>query len=639
MAIKNQKIVADFETTTTPDDVRVWAVCAVNIDTLETVYLGNSLDGFMEWLSTKNTVCYYHNAKFDLEFVWPWLFKHGFKHSREHKAKTFDTLISDDGIVYSARVTFEKLNKKYKAVTFYDSLKKLPFKVSTISKAFELQDEKLSIDYDAPRPVGHELTEKEKAYIVNDCRIVAAALKIQFEQGLTRMTNASDAMNGYKEIISKDLFSRWFPVLPVEMDLDIRRAYKGGYVYLMPKYAGKEVDKARSEDINSLYPYLMFDRLLPYGYPSYFEGKPTENDQYPLFIVHMKCCFDLKPNHLPCIQLKNNRRFIETEYLTTSRDEDGGNEPVEMWLTSVDYQLMMDHYDVYDETYINGFRFKGAKGMFNAYIDHWMHIKETTTGALRQLAKLMLNSLYGKFATNPKAFQKIPYMDDDGCVRYATPVTQGYRIDKNGVMHSKGWWIDKAGNRHDEPPENETVYVGPGRKEIYRTPREEFRDPVYSALSCFITAYGRDKIIRSGQAVYDRLIYMDTDSLHVSGHEPVEGLEIHPTKLGAFKSEGLYCRAKYIRAKTYIESKEEHKEDTLRNYARLLCNPFTDWVYREPDGIRASVRKVTCAGMPDNVKEQVTYENFEPGATFDGKLLPRRYPGGIVLEETTFTIK
>lgn len=601
MAIKNQKIVADFETTTTPDDVRVWAVCAVDIDSLETVYIGNSLDDFMNWLSKRNTVCYYHNAKFDLEFVWPWLFKNGFTHSREHKAKTFDTLISDDGIVYSARVTFEKLNKKYRAVTFYDSLKKLPFKVSTISKAFELQDEKLSIDYDAPRPVGHELTEEEKAYIVNDCRIVAAALKIQFEQGLKRMTNASDAMNGYKEIISKDLFSRWFPVLPVELDLDIRRAYKGGYVYLNPLHRNKGGLQGITLDVNSLYPSVMYDRMLPYGYPMFFEGKPQHNDTYPLFIVHMKCCFELKPGHLPCIQLKNNRRFVETEYLTTSRDDDGGNEPVEMWLTSVDYQLMMDHYEISDETYINGFRFKGADGMFTRYIDHWMHVKETTTGALRQLAKLMLNSLYGKFATNPKAYQKIPRMDDDGVVRYDV-INEKYCRD-------------------------------------HGLPEPEMREPVYTAMGCFITAYAREKTIRSAQAVYDRFIYADTDSLHLVGQEPPEGLEIHPTKLGAWKNEGTFINSKYLRAKTYMESTEETKADTLRNYARFLCNPFTDWVYRKPDGIRASVRKVTCAGMPDNVKELVTYENFKPGATFHGKLLPRRYPGGVVLTETDFTIK
>ena len=96
--------------------------------------------------------------------------------------------------------------------------------------------------------------------------------------------------------------------------------------------------------------------------------------------------------------------------------------------------------------------------------------------------------------------------------------------------------------------------------------------------------------------------------MHLVGQEPPEGLEIHPTHLGAWKNEGCFEDSKFLRAKTYMET---------------------------VDG----KTKVTCAGMPDNVKEKVTYDNFCPGSTFDGKLMPRRYPGGIILEETTFTIK
>lgn len=570
MAIKNQKIVADFETTTQKDDVRVWAVCAVDIETTETVHIGNSLHDFMTWLSTRNTICYFHNLKFDGEFILHYLLTHGYRYSEKRAPMTFDTLITDDGAFYSITVYFQCLNKKYKKVTFYDSLKKLPFKVSVISKAFELEDQKLEIDYKAFRPVGHELTEEEKAYIVNDCRIVAQALKIQFGQGLTKMTNASDAMNGFKHVISREQFERWFPVFPVELDADIRRAYKGGFVYLNPKYRGQRVHGGITLDVNSLYPSVMYYKLLPYGYPVYFEREPKPDPDFPLFIVHMKCCFELKPGHLPTLQLKNNRRFVETEYLTTSETEDG-NEPVEMFLTSVDYQLLLDHYDLEDVTYINGWKFKGATGMFKDYIDHWMHIKETTTGALRQLAKLMLNSLYGKFATNPRAFKKCAYLDDNGVVRYEVIDTEA-KAKKHGV------------------------------------PAPELRDPVYTAMGCFITAYAREKTIRSAQAVYDRFIYADTDSLHLVGQEVPEGLEVHPTHLGAWKNEGCFEDSKFLRAKTYMET---------------------------VDG----VTKVTCAGMPDNVKEFVTYDNFESGATFFGKLMPRRYPGGIVLEESTFTIK
>lgn len=585
MAIKNQKIVADFETTTTPDDVRVWAVCAVDIETCETVHIGNTIEGFMEWLSVRNTVCYFHNLKFDGEFILWYLLTHGFTYSDTHEPRTFETLITDDGIFYSITVYFSKKNKKYQKVTFYDSLKKLPFKVSVISKAFELEDEKLSIDYDAPRPVGHALTEEEKKYIVNDCRIVAQALKIQMGQGLKKMTNASDAMNGYKDIISKSQFERLFPVLPVELDADIRRAYKGGYVYLNPKHRGRQGLQGITLDVNSLYPSVMYYSLLPYGYPMYFEGEPDLNENYPLFIVRLSCEFELKKDHLPTIQLKNNRAFIETEYLSSSNGE-----IVEMTLTNVDLQLFLEHYNVYNLEYHCGWRFKGAVGMFKGYIDHWMHIKETTTGALRQLAKLMLNSLYGKFATNPKARKKIPLLDGDGVVRYVL----------------------------DDP---------------------ELRDPVYTAMGAFITAYAREKTIRSAQAVYDRFIYADTDSLHLIGYEIPEGLEVHPTHLGAWKNEGRFTNSKYLRAKTYMETMHEVKKDSLRAYATLMQHNHTEWIYREQDGIHAGITKVTCAGMPDNLKEVVTYRNFASGSTFEGKLMPRRYKGGIVLEKTTFTIK
>lgn len=583
MGVKRKIYTGDFETTTDPNDVRVWASCLVEVDTLKTAFIGNDIESFFEFLKNKNTIVYFHNLKFDGEFILSYLLKNGYKHTHTKGSKTFDTLITDDGVFYSITVIFEKKNKKYNKVVFYDSLKKLPFKVAVISKAFELIDEKLSIDYKAFRPIGHELTEEERQYIINDCRIVAEALQIQFSKGLTKMTNASDALNGYKEIITKSMFEKWFPVLPVELDADIRLAYKGGFTYLSPRFKNKRVKGGITLDINSLYPSRMYDCLLPYGYPMYFEGEYETDDRYPLYIVRLRCEFEVKKNHIPTIQLKNNRAFIETEYLTSSNGE-----IVEMTLTNVDLELFLDHYDVYNLEYVSGWKFKGVIGMFKPYIDYWMHIKETTTGAMRQLAKLMLNSLYGKFATNPKARKKIPIMDADGVVRYEL----------------------------GDP---------------------ELRDPVYTAMGCFITAYAREKTIRSAQSVYDRFIYADTDSLHLVGVDVPEGLEIHPTKLGAWKHEGTFVDSVYIRAKTYLETMQEVKKDTLRNYCVLLNKSFE--ITREDDGIHYLDTKVTCAGMPDNVKEHVTYDNFTSGSTFDGKLMPRRYKGGIVLQETTFTIK
>ena len=563
MAVKQIHYVGDLETTVDPKDVRAWASCLVAIDSCETSYIGNTISGMMKFLANKNSVVYFHNLKFDGEFILSYLLLNGFKFSNTREPKTFDVLITDDGLFYSITVYFEKKNKQYKKVVFYDSLKKLPFKVEVIAKAFELQDEKLEIDYKAPRALGHELTEQESRYIVSDCRIVAQALKTQFEQGLTRMTNASDALNWYKKSVGPRNFERWFPVLPVALDTDIRRAYKGGFTYLNPKHKNNHVAGGLVFDVNSLYPAMMYYKVLPYGYPMYFEGEYEPDENYPLYICRIRCEFELKKGHIPTIQLKNNRAFVETEYLSSSNGE-----IVEITLTNVDLKLFLEHYETYNLEYVCGWKFKGTTSLFKEYIDHWMRIKETSTGAIRQLAKLMLNSLYGKFASATTGRKKIPYLDDQEIVRYT----------------------------YSEPEE---------------------REPIYTAMACFITAYARETTIRAAQNLYDRFIYADTDSLHLVGLNMPEDLEIHPTRLGAWAHEATFINSKFIRAKTYMETVIE----------------------TDQNGITIPRNKVTCAGMPDNVKKLVSYENFKTGSTFNGKLMPKRYRGGIILEETTFTIK
>ena len=72
---KRPVLVADFETTVDPNDVRVWAVCAVNVDTLLVDFIGNSIDSFFDYLEDKNTVIYFHNLKFDGSFWLDYLLK------------------------------------------------------------------------------------------------------------------------------------------------------------------------------------------------------------------------------------------------------------------------------------------------------------------------------------------------------------------------------------------------------------------------------------------------------------------------------------------------------------------------------------------------------------------------------------
>lgn len=546
-------ISADFETTTDPNDVRIWSFGLVNVDTFEVLKLGTTIDEMIEYLSNKNSKVYYHNLKFDAEFLLPWLFNNGYTYSEEKKDKTFSTIISDTGQFYGIEIIFKKLKRKYKKVMIMDSLKKLPFTVDSIGKMIGQNILKMNIDYDKPRPVGYEPTPHEWNYLVTDCMIIAKALRSQFDMGLTRMTIGADAMAGVIEKMGgKDRFRNTFPVLDLETDREIRYSYKGGYVYLNPKYAGTR-QAGMTFDINSQYPDKMRNELMPYGYPMYYEGEYVEDDFFPLYIQHLRCEFELKKDHLPTIQLKGNNAFVQTEYLKNS-----GGEIVELHLTSVDLKLFLDHYDVYCLEFIDGYMFKACRGLFDEYIDYWMHVKENNSGATRLHAKLMINNPYGKFATNPNMASKVPYM-------------------KEGIVR-------------------------------YEVKKEDPRDPVYTAVAAFVTSYGREQTIRTGQRFYDRFIYADTDSISLAGTEKPD-IDIHPTKLGYWDHECTFSDSKFLRAKTYMKTIDGEIE-------------------------------IKCAGMPMNVKETVGgYDDFEIGSEYFGKLKPHKYPGGVILEPGPYKIR
>lgn len=550
---------ADFETTTDPTDCRVWACGICEIGNPNNFTYMNDIDGFIEWARKQRKVTtYFHNLKFDGEFILCWLFENGFKfvaERRDLEKNTFTTLISDKGQFYSMEICFDRKGKEKNCLTIYDSLKILPFSVAAIAKGFNLPISKLEIDYNETREKGHILTKEEVDYLRNDVEIMARALHILFEQGLTKMTQGSNALFDYKRTVGAKNFNKWFPI--PDYDSDIRQSYKGGFTYLNPKYKEIDLQDGIVLDVNSLYPSVMYYQPLPYGEGIFFKGKYEPDKIYNLHVQMFTCQFELKPGYIPTIQLKNNLAFVPTQYLESSDGED-----VTLCLTNVDLELFFEHYNVYNIEYHSGWKFKSTVGLFKEYIDKWNTVKMESTlngnKAMRTLAKLMLNALYGKFALNPNVQSKIPWYD-------------------NGVVK-------------------------------YKLGEKESRDPIYIPVGTFITAWARYKTISSAQKVYDRFVYADTDSLHLIGTDIPDMLEVDPVKLGAWKHESTFTRARFIRQKSYIE---------------------------EIDG----ELNITCAGMPERCYQYVTWDNFHTGTSYDGKLGMTHVNGGIVLKDIPFSIK
>lgn len=571
---------ADFETTTDINDCRVWAYALCEIGNINNFQYGNNIESFIDFCKNtkENYKIWFHNLKFDGEYIFSYLLKNGYElieDKKEKRDKTFTCLISDTGMFYSIEIYFTVKKSKTNKVTIQDSLKLLNFSVDKIAKAFDLPIRKLKIDYKAFREVGHILTDEEVDYIRNDVEIMARALKFLFDEGLNKMTIGACALDFYKK--KNKYFNKYFPVLPYEIDQDIRRSYKGGFTYLNDCYKGCEVGEGLVLDVNSLYPSVLYNDRMPFGEPIFFEGEYKEDKLYPLYIQTLTCVFELKKNKIPSIQLKNNLSFMPNEYIKSS---DG--QLVTLTLTNIDLELFFTQYDVSDIVYHNGWKFKGIRGLFNDYIDYWtdkkIKAKKDNNKVLYLISKLMLNSLYGKFGLNPNTRSKYPYLDDDGVVRY------------------------------------------------YLTPLQE-RKPVFIPVATFVTSYARRKTILTSQAIKDftidnycedYYIYSDTDSIHLlKVDEDIlkQFVDIDDYRLGAWKMESTFTRGKYLRQKCYIEENENELNVTVAGLPKNLGKYITFENFEQGLSILAQ------------------------DETIDHKLTFKHVNGGVLLVDTDFTIK
>lgn len=602
---KKKTYVADFETTTNENSSHVWAFALCDIKTPDNVIIGTTIDEFFSWCKAQkdNPTIMFHNLKFDGQFILYYLLTNGYKpvtNPKERATNTFSTLISDKGLYYTIEVYFKVKGKNVRKVTFQDSLKLIPLSVDGIAKSFKLPIQKLKIDYKAhdKLPEGSPLTEEEKEYIKHDVQIVAYAVNYFYEQGLTKMTIGSCALEEYKKLISKRAFERYYPT--PKYDEDVRQSYKGGFTYLNPKFANKLVENVVVLDVNSLYPSVMYGcngEYLPFGTPIFYNGKYEDDTLYPLYVQMISCSFELKKNKIPTIQLKNSMFFNGTEYLTSSN-----NEEIVMVLTNVDLELFLDHYEVLNLEYISGWKFKASsgKGLFGDYIDKWsqakIKAKEEGNNGMYLISKLFLNSLYGKFGTATTVRGKVPYYDKEAdLVKF-----------------------------YDTEPES--------------------KDGIYIAMASFITSWARNKTIRSAQAIQDKyyagesniqFIYADTDSLHCysPNFELPQGLDIDSTKLGAWDFEAKAGACKFLRSKCYIENhfiSEEEYFKGITGEEKYLYSKDEKGYYK---------LKITVAGMPSNCYKEVTFSNFKIGACYGGKLQPKKVKGGTILKEVEFTIK
>lgn len=650
-------LVGDFETTVYEgqDDTEVWASAIVEMYT-EDVKIFHSIAETYDYLVSLNcNVCvYYHNLKFDGAFWLSYLlcdlnyeqavvhnsdkeYDVRFVYDSEMKNKSFKYSISDMGQWYSVTIKV-----KDHIIELRDSLKLLPFSVKRIGDSFKTKHKKLDMEYTGFRYAGCTITDEEKSYIANDVLVVKEALEIMFDEGHKKLTIGTCCLDEYKSSVGWEFYKEMFPdMYSYYIDSDIygydnageyiRKSYKGGWCYLVKGKESKIKTNGTTADVNSLYPSMMSSESgnrYPIGKPHFWTGNyipdvALEPDKY--YFIRIKTRFYIKPNMLPCIQIKNNLMYSTKEWLETSdiyNHKDGKhysqyvdihgkvqNAVVTLTLTMTDYILIKEHYDLVDFEILDGCWFDAQVGIFDEYIEKYKKIKLESKGAKRELAKLFLNNLYGKMASSPNSSFKFAYEKDDKSVGFV---------------------------------------------EV----REFDKKPGYIPVGSAITSYARNFTIRAAQKNYHGVnergfIYADTDSIHCDLEpEQITGIKVHPKDFCCWKLESCWDVAIFTRQKTYIE--HVTKEDL-----EPIENPYYN---------------VKCAGMPEKCKElfkasmlQLSQETWETerkeewdkmkedernfvltprsltdfcvGLIVPGKLVPKRIRGGILLVETTYEMR
>ena len=333
------------------------------------------------------------------------------------------------------------------------------------------------------------------------------------------------------------------------------------------------------------------------------------------YFIRVKTMFHIREGKLPFIQIKGNLRYKATEMLESSdiydkatgkyvqfrKTLEGDIVPtyVILTMTMIDWQLFKEHYYLLEPEILDGCYFNAKIGIFDEYINKYKKIKLESTGALRELAKLFLNNLYGKMASNTDSSFKVAKLDEDGVVKY-------FIVNQNNKI------------------------------------------PGYIPVGSAITSYARNFTIRAAQKNYHGVdnpgfIYADTDSIHCDLEpDDLVGVIEDPKEFCCWKFESCWDKALFVRQKTYIEHVTHENREAIENpYYNVKCAGM-------PERSKNLFLKSIGEQVPDEeytdeekdfLKTQKQLTDFKRGLIVPGKLIPKRIPGGVLLTEVPYEMR
>ncbi len=296
-----------------------------------------------------------------------------------------------------------------------------------------------------------------REYLKQDCYALLKVInRFQSEYGLS-LTIAGAALKYYETNYAK-----------------VKRTTKAFYERIAPFYKGGRVQalktgtfqkKMKYVDLNSAYPYVMKEKLHPAGtvlhHTRDIARVPYNTPYFIEFVGYTRGAFPI------------------TDPITKKTHYPTGEYTIKT--TSWEFNTAMDIGLVEVDEILNIF-YTPEVTNFSGYVDHFYDIrkkyKDNGDKLGEQIAKLFLNSLYGKFGANPENYSDF-YIDE-----------------YNQKLIENGW------NIHTEIDDKKCLYVRPSSQRQY----------INVATAASITGAVRAMLMEGLHSVKNP-VYCDTDSI------------------------------------------------------------------------------------------------------------------------------